>query len=119
MYLAATFHNLAETNNFIQTSPNKTFNCCIPKRIKYIARLRLGISHLWEHKFKHCFQDTLNPSFDRDPETEKITHYLLLIYFPTSQNETLNLLRKFRIKKFEYFTYRRLISPNYSEASLW
>ena len=28
--------------------------------IKYIKRIRLGLSHLQEHKFKHSFQDTLN-----------------------------------------------------------
>ena len=29
--------------------------------MKYIKRIRLGLSHLQEHKFKHSFQDTLNP----------------------------------------------------------
>ena len=32
-----------------------------PKGIKLITRLRLGLSHLREHKFKHGFQDTVHP----------------------------------------------------------
>ena len=30
------------------------------KEIKMVTRLRLGLSHLREHKFKHSFRDTLN-----------------------------------------------------------
>ena len=36
-------------------------NCHNPQAIKYLSRIRLGLSHLREHKFKHSFQDTLNP----------------------------------------------------------
>ena len=46
---------------FIRPSPNKIFQCHNPKVIKLVTRLRLGLSHLREHKFKHSFQDTLNP----------------------------------------------------------
>ena len=46
---------------FIRLSPKSVFNCYNCKGIKYLARLRLGLSHLREQKFKHSFQDTLNP----------------------------------------------------------
>ena len=46
---------------FIRSSANSLFNCHNPKGIKFITRLRLGLSHLREHKFKHSFQDSLNP----------------------------------------------------------
>ena len=46
---------------FIRPSPNSVFNCHNCKGIKYLTRLRLCLSHLREHKFKHSFQDTLNP----------------------------------------------------------
>ena len=46
---------------FIQPSPNSTYNCHNPKGIFLITRLRLGLSHLREDKFKHGFQNTLNP----------------------------------------------------------
>ena len=37
------------------------YNYHSPKGIKLIARLRVGLSHLCKDKFKHSFQDTLNP----------------------------------------------------------
>ena len=46
---------------FIRPSPNKIFQCHNPKGIKLVARLKLDLSHLREHKFKHSIQDTLNP----------------------------------------------------------
>ena len=45
---------------FIRPSPNYVYNCHNPRGICLITRLRLGLSHLREHKFKHGFQDTLN-----------------------------------------------------------
>ena len=47
---------------FIRPSPGSTFNCFNNKGIKHIARLRLGLSHLRDHKFKHGFLDSLNRS---------------------------------------------------------
>ena len=42
---------------FIRPSPNSVFNYHNYKRIKYLTRLRLALSHLCEHKFKHNFQE--------------------------------------------------------------
>ena len=46
---------------FIRPSPSNVFNCNNHKGIRLITRLRVGMSHLREHKFKHNFQDYLNP----------------------------------------------------------
>ena len=46
--------------SFIRPSPNSTFNCYNHKELKLLSRLRLGLNHLREHKFKHGFQDSLN-----------------------------------------------------------
>ena len=46
---------------FIRPSANSFFNYHDPEGIKFITRPRLGLSHLREHKFKHSFQDSLNP----------------------------------------------------------
>ena len=46
---------------FIRSSQNGVYNCHNPKEIKLLTRLRVGLSHLCEHKFKISFQDTLNP----------------------------------------------------------
>ena len=62
---------------FIRPSPNSIFNCHHPKGVRLLTRLRLGLSHLRDHKFKHSFQDSLNPICNRGTEVETTTHYLL------------------------------------------
>ena len=39
--------------------------------------MRVGLSHLREHKFKHSFQDTLNPICNCGEDIETTSHYLL------------------------------------------
>ena len=41
---------------FIRPKPNNIFNIHNPFGIKYLTRLRVGFSHLKEHKFRHNFQ---------------------------------------------------------------
>ena len=52
--------------NFIRASRSTVFNCHNPKGVKLLTRLRLGLSHLREHKFKYSFQDSLNPITHRN-----------------------------------------------------
>ena len=48
------------------------------KGIKRLSRIRLGLSHLREHKFKHSFQDSLNLFWIcGKSEIETSSHYLL------------------------------------------
>ena len=76
--------------NFIQPSPNSVYNCHNPKGICLITRLRLGFSHLREHKFKHGFQDTSNPLCSRGNDVESTEQFLL--HCPQFVNERRNLL---------------------------
>ena len=46
---------------FIKLPSDVIFNCHSPGVTKLITRLRLGLIHLREHKFKQIFQDTLSP----------------------------------------------------------
>ena len=62
---------------FIRPSANSLFNCHNPKGIKFITRLRLGLSHLREHKFKHSFQDSLNLFYGCGLDIESTAHFLL------------------------------------------
>ena len=62
---------------FIRPSPNSVYSCHNPKGLKFVTRLRLGLSHLREHKFKHSFQDTINPLCSCSLDTESIEHFLL------------------------------------------
>ena len=64
---------------FIRPSRNSVFNCHNCKEIKYLTRLRLGLSHLREHKFKRSFQDTLNPFCSCGLHAN--THFISLLPF--------------------------------------
>ena len=46
---------------FMWPKPNNIYNCHNAKGIRLITRLRLGLSHLRKHKFKHSFHDCLHP----------------------------------------------------------
>ena len=62
---------------FIRPSSNSIFNCHSPKGVKLITRLKLDLSHLHERKFRHNFQDTLNPICSCGDDIETTIHYLL------------------------------------------
>ena len=67
--------------NFIRPSTSKVYNINATVGIKLITRLRLGFSHLREHKLKHNFQDTLNPLCSCSTEVESTSHYFLRCHF--------------------------------------
>ena len=76
---------------FMRPSPNSIFNCHNPKGVKLLTRLSLGSSHLRNHKFKHSFQDSLNPICNCGSATvETTTHYLL--HCPLFSDEILILI---------------------------
>ena len=75
---------------FIRPSPNDIFNCHNPKGVKLLTRLRLGLSHLRDHKFKHSFQDSLNPICNCGTDVETTTHYRL--HCPLFSDESLILI---------------------------
>ena len=62
---------------FIRPTPNSLFSVRDKSGLKLLTRLRLGLSHLREHKFNHNFQDTLNPLCPCSLETESVSHYFL------------------------------------------
>ena len=63
--------------NFIRPSPNSAFNYHNCKGIQNHTSLQLGLNHLREHKFKHKFQDTLNPFCSSDLNVETNLHFYL------------------------------------------
>ena len=70
---------------FIRPSPSNVFNCNNHKGIRLITRLRVGMSHLREHKFKHNFDDCLNPICSCGLDIESTSHFLL--HCPTFNDE--------------------------------
>ena len=88
--------------SFIRPSANSTFNCHNPRGIKLLSRLRLGLSHLREHKFKHSFQDSLNPFCSCGKgEVETSSHYLL--HCSNYLEERLALLNTMKILTCPYY----------------
>ena len=88
--------------------------------IKLIARLRFGLIHLREHKFKHSFQDTINPLCNCGQDIESATHFFL--YYPFFINErcTLSTIRSLDNKLLDCTDYdltQRLLFGNTSQNS--
>ena len=75
---------------FTRPSPNSVYNCHNPREICLITRLRLDLSHLREYKFKHDFQDTLNPLCSYGSDVDSTEHFLL--HNPQFVNERRTLL---------------------------
>ena len=63
--------------NYIRPCANSIFDIYNPLGIKLLTRLRLGLSPLHEHKFRHCFQDTLNLLCECAKDIESTMHFFL------------------------------------------
>ena len=101
---------------FIRPSGNSVFRCHNPKGIKLLTRLRLGLSHLREHKFKHGFLDSLNPICSCGQNIETSTHFLL--HYSNYSNERLTFLNIVRIIGRNTLDKTDLIENN-GNTSLW
>ena len=78
--------NLANINtfkkkllNFIRPCANSIFDICNLLGIKLLTRIRLGLSHLHKHKFRHCFQDILNSLCECGKDTESTFFFFFTI----------------------------------------
>ena len=71
-------------------SSNLFFHCHNPIKIQYITRIRLGLSHLREHKSTHSFQDTLNLICNCGNDVESAINFFL--HCPLYSNERPTLL---------------------------
>ena len=74
---------------FIRPKPNSIFDINNPIGIKYLTRLRLGLSHLKEHKFRHCFQDSVDPLCNCGNGIESTKHFFLHCVNFNTQRKTL------------------------------
>ena len=80
---------------FIRTRHNSTFNIPSTLGLTYLTRLRVGWSHLRDHKFCHTFWDSLNLLCNCDNATESTKHYLL--HCPNFKNERPSFLQNVKI----------------------
>ena len=90
--------------SLIRPSQSNVYNIFDPIGLKLLTRLRLGFSHLNEHKFRDNFQDCLNPLCLCSLEIEDTTHYLLHCqHFFEHRINLINSVRSFS-ENFESFS---------------
>ena len=75
--------------NFIRPNSNNVFNVNNPLGLKLLTRLRISFSHLKEHKFKHNFQDSVDPLCSCGNDIESIVHFFLHCPNFITQRQTL------------------------------
>ena len=68
---------------------NSIFKIHDPLGIKLLTRLRLGLSHLNEHRFRHIFKDCLNPLCSCSLEVESTVHYFLHCHHFIQSHQTI------------------------------
>ena len=66
------------------------YNIHNPLGLKLLTRLRLGLSHLNEHRFNHNFESCLNPLCTCSLEVESTTHFFLHCHHFNAIRITLN-----------------------------
>ena len=86
-----------QIQEFIRPHPNSTFNIPNSLGLTYLTRLRVGLSHLREHKFRHNFRDSLNPVCNCSNAIEPSKHYLL--HCSNFKNEKQSFLQNVGINK--------------------
>ena len=76
---------------FVRPLENSVFTCHNPIGIKYLTRLRLGLTHLRYHKFKHGFLDAVDRLCSCSTAIEKtVLYFLHCPNFSTARNTFLN-----------------------------
>ena len=94
---------------FFNVTPNSIYDIHDPKGLKYLTRLRVGLSHLLAHKSAHNFLDTTtNLCSCQNNQPETVEHYLL--FCPSYL-----LIRSELFEKLsQIISLLTLISPSYT-----
>ena len=75
--------------NLIRPKCNDTYGIYNPTGLKLSTRLRLGLSHLNDHKFNHNFKDCINPLCSCSLSVENNVHFFLHCHHFSLQRQTL------------------------------
>ena len=67
--------NLKYLQKFPRSPQNSVYNCHNPKEIKFLTRLTVDLSHLYQQKCKRNFH-TLNPICHCGEDIETLSHYI-------------------------------------------
>ena len=65
------------------------YNIHEPNGLRLLTRLRLGLSHLNEHKFNHNFKECVNPLCSCRFQVESVSHFFLQCHYFTDIRKTL------------------------------
>ena len=63
--------------SFIRPVQSNIYIIFDSKGLTFLIRLRLGLSHVNEHRLRRNFKDCMNPLYSCSPEIENTSHYLL------------------------------------------
>ena len=83
---------------------NSLFSIHNPVGVKPLTCLRPQLSHLDEHKFRYCSEDTISPMCSCNMEIEDNEHFLLRCHFHSS-------------KRLELFDDLNKINSSFSKLS--
>ena len=70
-------------------TPKPVYNILDPNGLKLLTRLKLGLSHLNEHKFNHNFKECVNTLCSCGLQVESVSHFLLHCHYFTDARKTL------------------------------
>ena len=81
---------------------NARFSIYNPVDVKLLTHLRVQLSYLNEHKFRHGFEDTISPVCSCNTEIKSNKHFLLRCHFYFSERlEILDDLKKLTLFFFK------------------
>ena len=63
----------------IRPDPHPVYNFCKPIELELLTRLRLGLSHLNEHRFNHNFENCVNPLCTCSLQAETTSHFFFAL----------------------------------------
>ena len=75
--------------NLIRPKCNETYGIHNPTGLELLTRLRLGLSHLNDHKSNHNFKDCINPLCSCSLSVENNVHFFLLCHHFSLQRQIL------------------------------
>ena len=100
---------------FVRAVANSAFELNNHYGLKLLTRLRLGLSYLRCHKFRHNFQDCINPICVFGLEIETTTHLLLHCLFQSARQSLLINIQKIdesMLKKLDELNIKTLLYGN-------
>ena len=93
---------------FFRVNSNSTYSIYNPTGLKYLTRLRVGLSHLCVHKYNHNFNDTPSNFCSCSNVPESVEHFLL--YCPLYNNIRSELFENLR----QIISLVTLTSPSFA-----